>query len=160
MEQGAEGLTSAPPDPVVYCDASALARAYLPDEPGHLELTRLLLDPDRPIVTSALAEVEIAAAIRGAARRGRVGAADQVMAEILADMGETGHIELIALNSRRVLPRARDLCEAHRLRALDAIHLAVALLEEPDLAGEEGLVFVTRDSDQAAAARAEGLRVE
>ncbi len=146
-------------DAVLYCDSSALVRAYLPDEPGHLDLGRLLLDPDRLIVTSALAEVEMVAAIGAAARAGRVGSAEEVMAEILADMGEAGHIELLALDSRQTLPRARALCQAHRLRALDAIHVAVALTEEAELVGGEGVVFITRDEDQAAAARAEGLAV-
>ena len=74
-------------------------------------------------------------------------------------MGADGHILLLELEPRAVLPRARALCEDHRLRALDAIHLAVALNEGESLEDEAELVFVTRDADQAAAAQAEGLRV-
>jgi predicted nucleic acid-binding protein len=74
-------------------------------------------------------------------------------------MGPDGSVTLIELDAPRALARARALCEAHRLRALDAIHLAVALAERDELGGEGELVFVTRDADQAAAARAEGLAV-
>jgi len=45
------------------------------------------------------------------------------------------------------------------LRTLDAIHLAVCTEECPDLAGDDEIIFVTRDSGQARAARALGLTV-
>ena len=45
----------------------------------------------------------------------------------------------------------------HRLRTLDAMHLAVAAEEAPALADEGEVVFVTRDQDQATAAAALGL---
>jgi predicted nucleic acid-binding protein len=159
VEPGAEGLTSGPPEIVRYCDSSALARTYLADEAGHGELSRLLLDPANLVVTSALTEVELVAAVRAAARAGRVADADVALAEAVADMGPAGPIAIIALDSARVLPRARDLCERHHLRVLDAIHLAVAL-EAAAEAPDDEIGFVTRDADQAAAARAEGLRVE
>jgi uncharacterized protein len=152
-------MTPGPRDTVLYCDSSALVRAYLSDEPGHMELTQLLFDPSRLVVTSAITEVEIAAGISAAARHGRIADREARLAEASADMGSDGTVALIELEPRRVLPRARSLCERHPLRALDAIHLAVALSEREELAGEGELVFVTRDADQAAAARAEGLVV-
>lgn len=159
MEPGTEGLTDPAWDAVLYCDSSALVRAYLTDEPDHSGLSRLLLDPRRLVATSSLTEVEIVAALRAAARGRRIRGPDLAIAEATADMGDDGPVLLLALESERVLPRARALCEEYRLRALDAIHLAVALTGGLDLAGDAGLVFVTRDADQAAAARAEGLQL-
>jgi hypothetical protein len=158
VEPGAEGLTGPAWDAVLYCDSSALVRVYLADETGHSDLSRLLLDPRRLVVTSALTEVEAVAAIRGAARAGRIRRPEVAIGEALADMGPDSPVLLLALDSARVLPGARALCERHRLRALDAIHLAVALTSAAEEVDGE-LVFVTRDADQAAAARAEGLRV-
>lgn len=159
MESRAERLTSPPREVVLYCDSSALVRTYLADEAGHGELSRLLLDPERLVVTSALTEVELVAAVHTAARGGRVGNVQAALAEAVADMGPDGPIAVVALDSARVLPRARDLCERHRLRALDAIHLAVALEEAAQSPADEEIVFVTRDADQAAAAQVEGLQV-
>ncbi len=130
MEPGAEGLTDAGLGAVVYCDSSALVRAYLADEAGHSGLSRLLLDPRRLVATSALTEVEMVAAIRAAARAGRRFATRTWPSpKPSADMGTGGPVALLALESGHVLPRARALCEIHRLRALDAVHLAVALAE-------------------------------
>jgi predicted nucleic acid-binding protein len=159
VEPGSEAVTHPPWDALLYCDSSALARAYLPDEAGHDELSARLLDPRRLTVTSALTEGEMVVAIGGAARAGRLRTPAATIADVVADLGADGPIMLIDLEPRRVLPRARELCADHRLRTLDAIHLAVALNERDDLAGEAELVFVTRDEDQAAAARAEGLPV-
>jgi uncharacterized protein len=159
VEPGTEGVTDPAWDAVLYCDSSALVRAYLTDEPGHSELSGLLLDPRRLVATSSLTELEIVAALRAAERTRRLRGPDLAIAEATADMSEDGPILLLALDSERVLPRARALCDEHPLRALDAIHLAVALTGGLELAGDAGLVFVTRDADQAAAARAEGLRV-
>lgn len=48
----------------------------------------------------------------------------------------------------------------HSLRTLDALHVAVALVQCPPIADGEEVVFVTRDHDQAVAAAAAGLTVE
>ena len=50
---------------------------------------------------------------------------------------------------------AADLGERHRLRALDAIHLAAGRVSAVD----EDFVFVTWDHELSAAARAEGMAV-
>lgn len=54
---------------------------------------------------------------------------------------------------------AYELVVDHRLRTLDAIHLAVAVTECPSLAGDEEFVLITRDEDQAEAARKLGMAV-
>jgi predicted nucleic acid-binding protein len=57
-----------------------------------------------------------------------------------------------------VLERAVAMVKAHRLRAADAIHVAAAKNLARDL-GRRGFRVATADAEQAAAARAEGLRV-
>lgn len=156
MGAGAQALTEG--GALLYCDTSALVRAYMEDEPGHAEMRVLLLESGKTVVTSALAEVEIAAAVAAAVRHGRLDEPDTVLGEVSADT-RGGPVVLISLDGRRVLPQARELCARHRLRALDAIHLAVALSDATTLAGDQPVVFVTRDADQAAAAVAEGLRL-
>ena len=66
---------------------------------------------------------------------------------------------LVALIPAAVVARAYGLVLEHRLRTLDAIHIAVALDEDAALATGDELVFVTRDTEQAAAAAAVGLAV-
>ena len=64
---------------------------------------------------------------------------------------------MIELRAETILPGARNLVLRHRLNTLDAIHLAVAI-EESEVLGEP-IVFVTRDDEQAIAARELGLEV-
>jgi hypothetical protein len=81
-----------------------------------------------------------------------------MIAAFEAHCGEAGPFTLLRLQADRILDASHRLVGRHRLRALDAIHLAVALLDADPLA-EDRLLFVTRDDEQAVAARAEGLAV-
>ena len=49
---------------LLYADTSALVRAYFEDEPDHAPLRERLLEGGEPVVTSELARVELASAIR------------------------------------------------------------------------------------------------
>jgi hypothetical protein len=140
---------------VLYADTSALVRAYLVDEPEHAVLRVLLLDGDSSVITSEIARVEFARAVAAAERAGRLRSSETYVARFDEDCGAHGRIGLVELQpGRRVLAIAHTLVQRHRLGALDALHLAVALEEpEPDLA------FVTRDADQAFVARELGLTV-
>ncbi|MDQ3407530.1 MAG: type II toxin-antitoxin system VapC family toxin [Chloroflexota bacterium] len=144
---------------LVYADTSALARAYLTDEVGHEQLRTLLFESDYRVVTSELARIELASAIVSASRTGRTPGWEEVLATMEADTGPAGMIALIALRRELILPAALRLVAEHRLRTLDAIHLAVAMEEGPRLAAGDEIQFVTLDRDQAAAARALGLTV-
>jgi len=144
---------------LVYADTSALARAYLTDEVGHEQLRTLLFESDYRVVTSELARIELANAIVWASRTGRTPGWEEVLATMEADTGPAGMIALIALRRELILPAALRLVAEHRLRTLDAIHLAVAMEEGPRLAARDEIQFVTRDRDEAAAARAVGLTV-
>jgi uncharacterized protein len=144
---------------LLYADPSAILRAYFVDEPDHGTLRALLLEGDRAVATSELSRLELASAVRAAARAGRLPHWREVLAGIDADFGEQGPLVLMALRPPVVLDRARRLVLDHRLRSLDAVHLAVALEECPELSGGGEVLFVTRDADQARAAVAEGLEV-
>lgn len=143
---------------LLYADTSALARAYLPDEPDHAALRDLLLESTSAVVTSELATVELAAAMAAAERAVRIADAEAVMLRIDADLAGDP-VALLALNPPTVFPVARRLIDAHSLFAVDAIHLAVALVDARAYAEEGDVVLVTQDRRQEAAARAEGLEV-
>lgn len=144
---------------ILYADSSALIRAYFEDEPDHEALRLMLLEDRQLVISSALARVELASAVRSGARAGRIHDEDVLQKQILADCGEGGPVVLVELRGAAMLPVAYELVRNHKLRTLDAIHLAVALEEAPAFAGSEEVVLVTRDADQAAAARSLGLDV-
>ena len=142
---------------LIYADSSALVRAYFPDEPDHAELRTLLLEGHEAVVTSEIARLELATAARAASSRGRPSRWSELLARIDVDLAEGGPIGPIGLRPDVILPAAYRLVVEHRLRTLDAIHLAVCVEECPAFAGDDAIIFVTRDREQAAAARALGL---
>ena len=144
---------------MLYADTSALLRAYFADEPDHGLLRALLLEGEQAVITSEIARIEAASAIGAAARAGRLRRPSNLLARFDADCGEGGPLTLIALRSDRVFPTAHRFVVEHHLRTLDAIHLAVAVEEGRALAGSAGMVIVTRDDDQANAARNLGFEV-
>lgn len=144
---------------VLYADSSALASAYLDDEPEHRALRELLLGGDDYVVSSEVARLELASAVRSAERAGRLPDGADLLGWIDLDCREGGPIQLLELEPGRTFATAHRLLLEHPLRTMDAIHLAVALDDAPALADGEEVVFVTRDEAQAAAARALGLAV-
>jgi uncharacterized protein len=143
---------------VLYADTSALARAYLADAEDHAELRATLLDGAEPVVTSELTRVELASAVWGAARGGRLRDPVALLSRIESDVGGAGQISLISFR-RDVLAAALRLIADHPLRTLDAVHLAVALEDGLAISAPDPLVLVTRDRRQAEAARRVGLPV-
>ncbi len=139
----------------IYADTSVLARAYLADEAEHAALRARLLEGDAVVLTSELARVELASAVMAAARDRRVEDAERLLARIDADCGEDGPLVLVPLRPGEVLPLASRIVRDSRLRTLDALHLAVASLESRAME----LVLMTRDREQANAARALGLAI-
>ena len=142
---------------LIYADTSALVRAYFPDEPDHADMRTLLLEGNEPVVTSEIARLELASAARAASSGGRLSRWSELLARIDLDLAEGGPIGPIGLRPDLILPAAYRLVVEHRLRTLDAIHLAVCVEECPAFAGDDTIIFVTRDREQAAAARARGL---
>jgi hypothetical protein len=144
--------------PLLYADTSAIVGAYVPDEPDHRTLNRLLLAGDDPIVTSELTLVEFGSAMARAHRAHRVTDPDKVVANFVADCSNPGVFCVVTMTSGSILPLARKLTLEHRLRSLDAIHLATALIRGISFAGTEDFAMVTRDQRQTVAAKACGLR--
>jgi hypothetical protein len=138
---------------VLFADTSALARVYLEDEPDSDELRILLRESREAVMVSELVRVELARAVKNAERAGRIPDVSLVLLRIDADLA--GPISVVDLDAPAILPRARELVLSHRIATLDAIHLAVAL--EEARRSSDPVVFVTRDDDQAVAAKALGF---
>ena len=122
-----------------YIDASALVK-LLHQESGSEEL-RQYLSPDRELISSRVATVEVRRAI----------ARSTVPADVaLAELG--GPVGLMELDAEIAHAAAR--ASPANLRSLDAIHLASALALREDIGS-----VVTYDTRLAEAARAAGLEV-
>ena len=144
---------------IAYVDSSVLARTYLVDEPGHQDAVALLADPDLGLVTGTWTRIEVSGALIRAARAGRGDEAG--LLELLdSDLGADGPVTVVAAEQQEVEDRALALVREHAIRAMDAWHLAVAVLTLPVLAepGEE-LGFASRDETQAEVATGLGLRL-
>jgi predicted nucleic acid-binding protein len=146
---------------LAYVDSSVLGRAYLPDERGSDEALALLDGEDR-LVTGVLTRIEVTGLLVRAHRAGRgAGGLDEALAVLADDLGHLGRVTVVrAPDDEAVEAAALDIVRSEGIRALDAVHIAVAeavlpLLSEPG----EPLAFASRDADQAAAARARGLVV-
>ena len=143
---------------VLYADTSVILRAYFADEQEHETLRSLLFDGDEPVVTSEIARLEVASAAAAAVRAGRIPVAAVIVAAFDADCGDEGALTLLRLEPTETLSRAVALVQQHRLNALDAIHVAVALSVARSV-GSDDLTFVTRGLEQAKVAAALGLRI-
>jgi predicted nucleic acid-binding protein len=126
---------------VIYLDSSALLK-LVRAETHTAELTAWLADrPDVPLVSSALAEVEVLRACRRVDER-------------LLSRGRAvlAVLDVVPLDDG-VLRTAAELPDPG-LRSLDALHLASALSLDPDLE-----TLVAYDARLVAAAEATGLAV-
>lgn len=139
---------------IVYADTSAVVGAYLADEPDQATLASVLFGGQEAVVTSELTRVEFASAASSAARAGRLNNAPDLLGRFDVDCGNDGPLALLRFDPARVLPRAYELVGGHRLRTLDALHLAVVLTAPAGL-GE--IALLTRDARQAEAAEALGI---
>ncbi len=141
---------------LTYLDSSLLGRAYLTDEPGHEQAVALLEDPDVVLVTSTLTRIEATGLLVRAARAGRCD--EGVLLEALrADLGADGPVTTLRSSQHDVERLALEITAAHGVRALDALHIAVAQLAARALAEGEPVAFATRDKAQADVAAAYGF---
>lgn len=144
---------------IAYVDSSVIARAALLDEDGSEEAQRLLADPAIAKYTGRWTPIEVSAAIVRAARAGRpVIDADGLrwLDDVLHH--ETGGVKVISESAELVEARALAVAREHGLRALDALHVALASLAIPKLADKgEPLGFASRDGDQATVAESLGF---
>ena len=144
---------------IVYLDSSVLARAYLADEVGHAESNALLENADDvALVTGTWTRIEVSGALIRAARSGRIDA--KGLLDLLdADLAPDGPVTVLSAPQEEIEETALSLVREHAVRAMDAWHLAVALLTLPQLveSGEE-LSFASRDTAQAKVAELLGFR--
>lgn len=144
---------------IVYLDTSVLVRAFLPDENRHSEALELLGNEEVALITGSWTRIEVASALTRAARAGRRDAAALLDAALCA-MGDAGEVAVVSAPQAEVERVAFGLARDSGLRAMDSWHLACALVMLPQLAeADEVQAFATRDTEQAAAAEANGLRV-
>lgn len=145
---------------IVYLDTSAVARRYFREEPGSSRVAEHCAEKTNRLVGSELMPVEFASAL---ARRRREGLIDGELLRLAwrtfcGDLRSQFRLAPVDGQVQRV---ARRLLLAHPLRTLDALHLATAHRLR-SLEHEEGAdwLFLTADSRQEAAAKAEGWRTD
>ena len=142
---------------IAYLDSSVLGRAYLSDEEGHREAAELLLNRDVALITGTWSRTEVSGALVRAARAGR-GDEHGLLALLDEDLGTDGPVTVVSAPQQDVEARALRLVREHGIRAMDAWHLAVAVLVLADLAepGEER-GFASRGKGQSEVAGLLGL---
>lgn len=142
-----------------YADTSAIVRGYLADKKSDARLPTILFAGEHPVVTSELTRVEFASAIAAALRSGRLADAQPVLNQFDHDCSPDGPIALLPLQTSALSAARRLVITGPPLRTLDALHIAVALHDAAELAGDAPVTFLTRDNRQATAARAAGLEI-
>jgi predicted nucleic acid-binding protein len=143
---------------IAYVDSSVLARALLADEDGSEEERRLLADRTIAKVTGRWTRIEVSGAIVRAARAGRPVLQADAMTRLDAALRPGGRIEVVTAPDAAVEAKALTLARAHGLRALDALHVALAAIALPRLADKgEPIGFASRDGDQATVAESLGF---
>lgn len=134
-----------------------LARAYLPDEEGHEAAIGLLEDLETLLVTGTWTRIEVSGALVRAARAGRGDVLD-LLAVLDGDLGPDGPVTVLAADQTDTQERAVSIVRTYGLRAMDAWHLATAILTMPALAESgERVAFASRDEEQSSVAEALGL---
>lgn len=137
---------------MIFWDTSALLRCHEPGMPAHARAVNLLKrSPDQ--AGSDLLRLEIYSGLRRMLGRNRA-----KMERAWSSLGEFLSYFTLSRVDEPVLERAIRLIDLHALRAADAIHVSSALLLQKEL-GRRQFHFATLDAEQAAAAKAEGLKV-
>ncbi len=143
---------------IAYVDSSLVVRAYLEDEAGSVDAQRLLADRSIAKYTGRWTRIEASAAFVRAARAGRPVLRDDALRRLDGDLRPGGRIKVIAADDAEVETRALAIAREHGLRALDALHVALASIAIPKLADKgEPIGFASRDGDQAGVAEALGF---
>lgn len=143
---------------IAYVDSSVLARAYLRDEDGSEQVRRLLADRTVAKYTGRWTRIEVSGAIVRAARGRRPVDRDRALADLDADLRPGGRIKILSADDAEVEARALAIAREHGLRALDALHVALASIAIPKLADKgEPMGFASRDGDQATVAETLGF---
>ncbi|MFM9018420.1 MAG: type II toxin-antitoxin system VapC family toxin [Actinomycetota bacterium] len=144
---------------LAYIDASIVVRTLMHDEDGHPRGVAALADTTARATTWTLTQVEATCALRAAHRAKRIGAHSAVDSDMGALFAGPDALMLLPGSDPSIVDVAMGVASRRRVRALDAMHIAVALVEGRQLAADWPVVFITADHEQGKAAKAEGLRV-
>lgn len=136
---------------ILYLDSSNIVKLYV-EEAGSEELDALLASAEG-IATSRIAFAEVRCALARKRRDGDVSPADY--GEVVTGFRDDWPRFIVVEATQDVVERAGGLCEAHRLRTLDAIHLASASLLADSV--ETPVRFSSSDRRLHKAAASEGL---
>jgi hypothetical protein len=132
----------------VFFDSSALVKRYIREKGTDEVLARC--DQATELAVATIAWPELVSAFRRLVRENRLEETRYraLKADLAADLADAVLCEI----SPQVVQRAITALEAHPLRAMDALHVAAALVGTAD-------IFVSADARQCAAAAALGLEV-
>lgn len=143
---------------IAYVDSSLIVRAYLEDEDGSIAAQRVLADRSIAKYTGRWTRIEVSGAIVRAARAGRPVLRGDMLTRLDADLRPDGRIRVLAGDDAEVEPKALAIAREHGLRALDALHVALASIAIPKLADKgEPIGFASRDGGQATVAESLGF---
>jgi predicted nucleic acid-binding protein len=139
-----------------FLESSALAKLFVQEE-GSDALIRLVehLDDSRKVFSS-LAPLEVRSAIRRRQRAGEILPAD---ADYALDSVSAEVVRMVEQPlSPSVIETARNVLDHHPLRAMDALHLATAMVARDTLQATD-ICFVSSDEALLDAAEAERFEV-
>ena len=132
----------------VFLDTSAFAKRYVAEQ-GSDKVIALCQQADSLIV-SVICLPELISTLSRLLREKKLAKADyrKLKGDAMADLTDDDICQLTS----DILVSVVSLLESHPLRAMDALHVACALVVEPD-------IFVSADHRQLAAAQKVGLKI-
>lgn len=132
----------------VFLDTSAFAKRYVV-EAGSDRVLAACQEADS-LAVSVICLPELISTLSRLVREKRIASSAyrKLKAGVMADLADVDICQITPV----VLASVVSLLESHPLRAMDALHVACALVCEPDF-------FVSADHRQLAAARKAGLKV-
>jgi len=138
---------------ILYLDTSALVKLYI-EETG-FNIVRELVNTADIVATSKISYVEASAAFVRNREENAISEKNyhQVIRDFKADWDTCYTIEI----SESILYLAGDLTDIHKIKALDAIHLASSLILSRRL--QDQVVFACWDARLWKAAKKEGFEV-
>lgn len=144
-----------------YYGSSAMVKRYVAESGSGWVRRQTGRDTGNLGFTVVLTGPEVIAAVVRRARGGHLSQADARRA-VRSIRQDWRSLFFVVGAEQRIVSRAMDIAESYGLRGYDAVHVAAALVIQRDqeAQGLPGLIFVSADQEQLAAAKAEGLQVE
>ena len=133
----------------IFFDSSALAKRYI-DEKGSDEVEKICVQTN-VLSVSIICMPEIISALNRLRREKQLskGQYEKVKESLIYDLRDADFYNL----TPQVVNHSIQLLEKYALRAMDALHIACALVAQPDL-------FISSDQRQLFAAKKAGLEIQ